>query len=435
MGLVERVQAELDKRSFVVGSAVVDRSDAIFGHDASDFKPAEYGNYIATSASIYSVIDLRSSLLASLPIKFWKGTGKDRKEILAGPLVDLFRHVNPYWTWNRLLKMTEMSLCLWGEAFWVFEKSGRGAPKEIWWAKPTQMRPVPDAKKYLAGFIYESDGIGAGDKIPFRPDEVLWLRYPNPLDEYSGLSPLAAARLAADLETGASKSNYNLFRQGLQIGGMVAPKGDMTWTPEQAKDLEELLDRRFRGVDKAHKWAVFRNETMLEQVGVTPKDAEFLGALDWSLDTVARVYGVPSELLNATKRTYENFPTALRAIWELTLVPESVFLSSEITEQVLPMFRGQADYAEFDPSTIRALRDDQDKLWDRVLRAFESGLIGEKTAHSTLGIEYDPDDRRRLNSAFDMIPMEDRPPLALAQEKKAAAEESKEPVEPRSNGH
>lgn len=427
VGLAERIQQELQRRTYPVGPAVVQPSDLFWGHDTSaTFKPAAYGDYIATSAAVYSVIDLRSSLLASLPIKFWRGLGKDREEVLTGSLRDLFAKVNPYWTWHRLLKQTEMSLGLWGEAFWVFDRGAGSRPREIWWVKPTQMRPVPHPTDYIAGFVYEP-ALG-GPTLTFAPDEVLWLRYPNPVDEYAGLSPLAAARLAADLEAGAFKSNRNLFTQGLQIGGVVAPDGDMTWSVEQAEALESLLDRRFKGVDKAHKWAVFRSAAKLNPVGVSPKDAEFLGTLDASLDTVARVYGVPSELLNASKRTYENFPTALRAIWELTLVPEANFIATEITEQVVPMFAGQADYAEFDPSTIRALRDDQDKLWERVLRAWESGLIGEKTAHMFLGIEWDAADRRRLQQAFDLIPMGDRPPLAVKAEEPAS--NGKIPVAP-----
>ena len=34
----------------------------------------------------------------------------------------------------------------------------------------------------------------------------------------------------------------------------------MTLSPEQAREIEIGLQRRFQGIDRAHRWAVFRTE-------------------------------------------------------------------------------------------------------------------------------------------------------------------------------
>lgn len=80
-------------------------------------------------------------------------------------------------------------------------------------------------------------------------------------------------------------------------GGLVVPQENVEFTPEQARELEGDLDRRFKGKDKAHRWGVLRFQAKIEGNAVTPKDAEFLGALEWSLEEVARAYHIPLDIV------------------------------------------------------------------------------------------------------------------------------------------
>lgn len=169
-------------KAFRLGSVLVDPSWAGWGKPQTDFAPPEYGSYIASSVGVYACVDLRATALASLPLKAYKGQGEKRAEVTAGPLVDLLKTVNPFWTAPQLLEMTEQALCLWGQAFWVLERgeNGKGTPTEIWWARPDKMKPVPHAENYLAGFLYEHNG----RQIPFTPQEVVWFQLPNAMDEF-----------------------------------------------------------------------------------------------------------------------------------------------------------------------------------------------------------------------------------------------------------
>jgi len=178
----ERVRAAW--RAFVLGKAVVDRADMAFGKDNETFQPAEYGDYIATSNAVYTCARLRATALSSLPLRVYKMRGDEVAEVTGGRLVDLLRKVNPFWTFNRLLEMTELSLCLWGEAFWFLErgKARRGPPREIWWARPDRVKIVPHPEEYISHYLYSP--VSGGPDIRFELDEVVRIWYPNPLDEY-----------------------------------------------------------------------------------------------------------------------------------------------------------------------------------------------------------------------------------------------------------
>lgn len=369
--LIEQIRARL--RSFVLGPGAVDPWTTVHGLPSETYTPAEYGDYLASSNGVYSCATLRADLLSSLPLKLYRGEGDKRKEVEAGPLRDLLNRVNPYWTRHRLMSMTELSLCLWGEAFWFLERGGRGVPREIWWGRPDRVKVVPDADNYLKGFLYQPQhGLA---EIAFTPTEVIWLRFPNPMDEFDGLSPLAAARLAADTASAAMHSNRNLFKHGIQMGGMLLPPKGGTFTPDQAQSLEKSLERRFSGAENAHRWAVFPFEYQIETPTVTPKDAEFLGAMKWSLEDICRAYKVPLDLLGG-ERTYENANAAMKAMWTNCILPEARFIATEITEQLLPMFPGAGvDSVDFDSDDVDVLQEGHAEKWTRAKEQITTGTI------------------------------------------------------------
>ncbi len=369
--IIERIRSWA--RAFILGKAVVDSSEASYGHDESAYSPAEYGEYISTSNAVYACSTLRADTLSGIPLKCYGKRNGKKSEVSEGPVVDLMRKVNDFWTMNRLMTMTELSLCLWGKAYWAIEKAGN-KPREIWWMKPDRVTVFPHPTNYVSGFEYEPLNYD-GDPLRFAKDEIIWFRYPNPQDEYSGLSPLAAARLAADMSSAAAKSNMNLFKQGYQPGGFITPPKGQTLTPDAAKELGLQIDKRFKGVEKAHRWAVLRFEAEMKTATVTPKDAEFLGTLSWSLEEVARAYKVPLDMIGG-QRTYENVQAAERAFWYRTMEPESRFIASEIVEQLLPMFgKSGVDLVEFDLTKVPILQEAESERWQREYQQIQVGAV------------------------------------------------------------
>jgi HK97 family phage portal protein len=339
---------------FRLGPAVIEPADIAFGTDPAEWSPTEYGRYLTTSSAVYSCAELRARSLAGLAIHAYQ----DGQELTEGPAVELLRKVNPHWTWSRLMHMTELSLCIWGQSFWVVERGddGEGVPTEIWWARPDNMRIVPDEQNYIAGYIYEWNN----KRIAFKKSEVIWHRKPNPLDEFAGLSPLAATRLAVDTGHAALRSNHAIFKNGVQIAGLVTPDDkDATWQADQVRALRDMLENRFKGADKAHRLAVLGQAAKFQPLGVSPKDAQFLELMQWTRSDVAMVYGVPPELIgDNTAATYNNVREAHRGIWNDTLIPEAEMIAAEINEQLMPMFGVEGLTVAWDYSGVNALAAD-----------------------------------------------------------------------------
>lgn len=389
MGLLERVAARKrmaemrkghrpEQLAWPVGKGDVLSPYDRYGHDDSRFSPEEYGDYLATSNDIYSVVKRRARLLSGLQMKFYRGRGSDKIEASPNhPAVDLFWRVNDFWTAERLARMDEMSMGTWGETYWAVEKDAFGRPREIWWLKPSRVKPIPHETNYLGGIAYHS---ATGQIITFNPGEFVWFRYPNPIDEFSALSPLAAARLAADTAHSMMKSNNSLFEKGLQVAGLIVPPADkVTFSPEQAEDLEKQLEKRLVGADKAHKWAVLRYEAQFKQLAITPKDAEFAAGLGMTFRQVCRAYGMQAPLMNDLEHaTLANAREFERIEWTGALKPDAEFKAAEIREQYLPLFktfRAGPDYCEYDFTQVSALQESATESWTREAQALDRGAI------------------------------------------------------------
>lgn len=371
--ILDRVNAQLNPAGIEVQEWEVEH-----GH-RDEFGPPEYGKYLATSNEIYTVANFRARQFGSLRLRAYDSDTPEKLEITEGPEVDLLHRVNPHWTFARLKRQTELAMCVWGETPWAINKDRNGTPREIYWLRPDRTHPIPHPTKWLSGFKYVSL---AGEEILLGADEVVWFRYPNPLDQYAGLSPLAAARLAADVASDAMKSNRKMQQQGMTMGGFVVPKQESgrrapPFSKEQAEDLEKAIRRQYTGTDNAHRWGVLRVEAGFEKMSVTPKDAEFVEGLNLTFRQVCRGYGVPPPLVfDLEHATLANVSALQTIFWELTGVPEANFYSSDLEEQFLPMFpRRRVNHLAWDFSQVPALQEAASAIWDRERKQIEVGAL------------------------------------------------------------
>ena len=137
---------------------------------------------------------MRSEALGRPHLKVARQTPEGQKLWVgpSHPAQKLFNRVNPWYTRGDLWRATEIYLSLWGSAFWALEKNLEG-DWEIWPLRPDRVSVLPDKTNYIRGFVYR----GLNGPVAYTPDEILWLRYFNPMEEYAGHSPLAPARLMA----------------------------------------------------------------------------------------------------------------------------------------------------------------------------------------------------------------------------------------------
>ena len=336
----------------------------------------EYGRYMATSPSVYAAVKLRADALTRPPLLVYRegggsaGANTLRTRVEAShPLVRLMERVNPWHTRGDLWRATEIYLCLWGAAFWAIERGSDGEP-ELWPLRPDRMVVIPDRQRYVRGFIYR----GNASTVAYTPDEIVWLRYFNPMEELAGLSPLAPARLSADMGHEGLQFNRNLLRNSARPDFLLLTNQEMNET-----ELEEFYARwesRYQGPANSHRPAVASAVHDVKTLGLSHRDLDFIQGLRWSLEEISRTYGVPKVLLGDFERaTYANVQAAERMFWRNTIVPEVRFLEEQLNNVLLPRLGYPQLTIEFDLSVIEALQEDENSRVQRETALLDRGVL------------------------------------------------------------
>ncbi len=351
--------------------------------------PLSYGEYYPRSVLVYSALRIRQEAVARPPLKVYKrseGGGTIGSRAPEGfrrasetielvgpdhPVQRLLDFPNPSWTRGDLWRATEAYLGLWGSAFWGLERDEDGRIVEIWPLRSDRMRVMPDPVQYVKGFVY----IGQGRQmVSYIPEDVVWLRYFNPLDEYSGMSPIAPLRLSLDMGLDALKTNRSSLANesipGLFIETMESP------TDDEVKDFYDRWESRYRGPERSRRPALLSAGMKPTNLGFSPREMEYVESLRWSLEDVGRAYGVPTAMLGDMERaTFSNFRTARRIFWEDTIVPQLRFFQETLNQKLIPLLGEPGLFVEFDTSVIEALRESENDKASRRQKYVSAGIM------------------------------------------------------------
>ena len=364
-----------------------------------DWARTVYGGYYASSVSIHSAIKIRSEALARPSLVVFRPDGIDGTAALTGqlgnpfqgaamprsistsskkgwlpvgeahPVQQLLDKVNRWYSRGELWRASETYLSLWGSAFWALDRDEAGR-WEIWPLHPDRVRVLPDKQKYVKGYVY----FGLMGPVAYTADEIIWIRYFNPMEEYAGLSPIAPLRLSADMGMDALKFNRNFFRNSAQPDMIFTTEESMS--EEEVEDFYQRWEKRYQGPGNAHRPAIASFIKDIKTLGFNQREMEFIQGLRWSLEDVSRVYGVPLPMLSDLQRaTFSNINAAERMFWRNTMIPEIKFLEEQLNEKLLPRLGYPELKVEFDMGAIEALRENENDRVERDVKLLDRGVV------------------------------------------------------------
>ena len=376
-----RNAAAADKPA-AAGGGVIQRSSRAA---AADFTPAaepfgagggwarpEYGSYYASSVSVYAAVKVRADAVSRPPLTVYRrqADGGKTPVLPSHPVRQLLQRVNPWYTRGDLWQATEIYLNLWGQAFWALERDENGG-REIWPLRPDRVTVLPDRQRHIRGFVYRGR---AGAAVAYTPEEMVWLRYFNPLEEYAGLSPLAPARLSVDMGGDGLRFNRNFLRNSAQPDFVLLT--DAQLTDAEIEDFYQRWEMRYRGPQNAHRPAIANFVRDIRTLGLSHRDMDFIRGLRWSLEEVSRAYGVPKPLLSDLERaTFANINAAERIFWRNTIVPELRFFEEQLNRMLLPRLGYPDLELAFDLSAIEALQEDENQRVSREMQLLDRGVL------------------------------------------------------------
>lgn len=388
------------------------------GHD---WTPTSYGEYYAKAPTIYSAINIRANALTRAPLKVYQLRADGSRQALppGHRLQHLMDSPNPHYTGTELRRATEINLCLWGKAYWSIEVSDQGQ-LELWPLRPDRLLTLPGSgRQYVKGYLYRGE---TAQEIPYLPEEIITFTYFNPLQDRTGMSPIAPLRMTADMNHDALQFN----RTTLQNGGRpdVVIMSDTNPTDQEVKDFYKRWDERFSGPKKAGRPALIGSAKAISSVNLSQREMEFTEGLKWTVEEVARVYGVPQPMLGSLREaTLANVESLERIFWRTTMVPETQLFEDRINQEALPKLGWGSGYAvEFDLAGIDALTEEETPRLNREKEYLDRGVVTINEVRQSRGLKDiaggdDPDaPSRRMKPPFQQPgqPTREAPAAALS---------------------
>src|SRR6266540_504791 len=195
-----------------------------------------------------------------------------RTQVTRHAALDLLARPNPWETQQSFVEVTQKHLDLTGEGWWVVATDPRfpSLPLELWTVRPDRMTPIPHPTQFISGYVYSSPD---GEQVPLGVNEVIQIKYPNPLDPYRGLGPVQAILVDLDATKYSAQWNRNFFLNSAEPGGIIEFPDKLT--DDEFDDFTQRWREQHQGVAAAHRVAILERGTWKDRT-ISQRDMQFV---------------------------------------------------------------------------------------------------------------------------------------------------------------
>lgn len=282
-------------------------------------------------------ISVYAQSAASTPLEVQELVGEETKAIKNHPFEKRMRDPNPMQSRFEFLESHFSYRRLTGNSYWWLNRSGPDQePSEIWIIPSHQVRPVPDGRMFLKGYLYDA---GDNTKIPLEPWEVVHFKTWNPLSKYVGLSVVEALAIGGHGDLAAQRYDANFYsKDNAKVPGALAfadPISDPDW-----KRMKAEIDVQHGGTKR--KLMMLRNVgkggVQWVQMSLSHADMQYLEKRQFTKEEIfsAVAPGLASSIaINANEASGRTGDAVFNA---RAIYPAHVATAEKISKDILPVY-------------------------------------------------------------------------------------------------
>ena len=252
-------------------------------------------NVLGLSA-VWACVNLIAGTIASLPLMVYRTKSDGSRDVDREHSLYRVLHDSPnslqtaldYW------EFTGASIELWGNGYARKVKSGDRIVGLI------PIMPQAPQVTNLGNGRLRYRWTENGKEYDLTSDDVLHIRGfgGNPL---GGMSTLAFGARAFGLALDIDRSARGTFKNGMRPAGVLT--FDKFLTPEQRSVVEEKLTEKYIGAMNAGRPLILEGGTKWAQLGINPEDAQMLESRGFSVEEIARFFGVPPFMIGHAEKS------------------------------------------------------------------------------------------------------------------------------------
>ena len=283
-------------------------------------------------STVWACINLISSSLSTMPLRVYRMVDGIMVEDARHPLNRVLASPNfdqtPVDFWDGVIRSLELR----GSGLAEIERSGANG-------RPAVLKPIPFDRCRITR---ERDGrIGYrwsdefGKTRQLFDNEVLHIRGPGG-DPLGGMSTISHARRIFGIALAADRAAAGTFENGMRPSGVL--KNTEFLNDEQRKLVDEHILPQLTGPDNAGRPLKLEGGFDFVPISLSPLDAQLLESRKWSVQEIARWFGVPPEFVgesSGASGVRSSFAEMTLNLMKFTLRPRFVRIEQSLEKHLL----------------------------------------------------------------------------------------------------
>ena len=350
-----------------------------------DYENFAYDGYMS-NIIVYRAINMISKAVSSIGICFYEiEKNGEKKELNENDeIVKLLKQPNPTETYVEFIEKSVISYLLSGNIYIQAVRGENDKIDEMYLLRSDRISIAPGIGNIPSYYRYKIGNL----TFDFSCDEntgmsdILHIKTFNPLDDWYGLSPLEPAQYSIEQHNECIKWNKSLLENGARPCGALIVKQNMT--DEVYNRLKMDMDDNFKSSENAGKYMILEGGVDWKEMGVSPKDMDYIETKNSSARDIAMAFGIQPQLLGIKgDATYNNIKEARLIFWEDTVLPITKLFLNSISKW-LSQSNGRQIEIEPDLDTIQSLAEKRQKTWETMNN---SDFVSDEEKRESLGFD------------------------------------------------
>lgn len=284
--------------------------------------------YSALSISaVYRAIELISSSVAVLPIKVLINNDEGKNELKTHPVNLLFndRNTNNLISKFTLIKLLVQSVLMRGNGFCYIERASDGTPIRLRYLEANDVNIVYDNKR--STLYYDVPLINKR----VQPNDMIHLLM-HSFDGIKGIGVLQNAARSVNIAQASENAAKNFFGNGMNLSGILQVQGPVS--QKQREEIRQAWTETYVG-DSAGL-AILQGNMTYQPVQQNNKDSQMLESRQYSVQDIARFFGINPVLLgDLSKTSYSTLEAIQNDFLVHTLQPYITMIENEFNRKLL----------------------------------------------------------------------------------------------------
>lgn len=286
------------------------------------------GNYSAMNLSaVYRAVELISNSIAALPIKILVSDESGRNEATEHPLNYVFsdRNTNNLISRFTLIKLLIQSVLLRGNGFALIQRANDGTPTSLRYLESNDVAINYDK---LKNRLYYDVPLMRKRVEPKDMIHLLMFTY----DGVKGLSVLQNATRSLAIAQASENAANNYFSNGGKLDGILKVDGPVS--QKQREDIRSAWNETYTA--NGSGIAILQGNMNYQAVQLSAKESQMLESRQYSVQDIARFFGISPVLLgDLSKTSFSTLEAVQNDFLVHTLQPYITMIENEFDRKLL----------------------------------------------------------------------------------------------------